>query len=180
MGGGPDPRQVAAADSQRRLTDREIALGESRNRREEEQYAQIKPFAFSRLQNGLPFFDALMDSAGGVTKRAFAPQYAALNRQWGGRPDLPSGSFEAARQGIGESEARAFDDSIVQNLMANENAKAEAARLITGQQQIANPAQFFGLANQGNNSIMGANLAKPGMAGVIGGLASSVISKIPF
>lgn len=172
-GGGPSGEQRAAAASQARLTDKEIQIGDQRNAREESQYQAIRPFAMSRLENGLPFFDALMDANGGTVARSFAPAYAALNQRYASSEGMPGGAREAATRALDIQKARTFDDSIVQNLAANENAKAEAARLLTQQQQIANPAQFYGLANSGNNSIMQAPLQGPGIGGILGGIAGA-------
>jgi hypothetical protein len=173
VGGGPSSEQKQAAASQRALTDQEIAIGNQRNEREQDQYNQIKPYAFDRLNNGLPFFNFLTEQ-GGATDRAFQPAYASLGRRFAGM-DAPSGAREAAIQDLDVQRARAHDDQLTQALLANENAKSEAARLITGQQQIANPAQFYGLANSGNNSIMQAPLQSQGIGGVLGGIAGSAI-----
>ena len=185
MGGGPSSEQKQAAASQRALTDQEAALGRERNAREQEQYNQIKPFAFDRLKNGNPYTPLFLDYNGGTIARAYQPAYADAARRFAGS-DAPSGSQEAAFRAIDLDKARAYDDSLMGILNANENTKSEAARLITGQQQIANPAQFYGLANSGNNSIMQAPLQSPGIGGIIGGIAGAGLQglmsnpKMPF
>jgi hypothetical protein len=175
MGGGPSSEQRAAAARQDALSREELTLGRERNARDTEAYNAIKPFAMSRLENGLPFMDALMDFQGGTTARAYAPAYAAANQRYASSEGMPGGAREAAFRAIDLDKARAFDSGIVQNLLANENAKGEAARVLTGQQQIANPAQFYGLSGNANSSIMQAPLAKPGIGGIIGGIAGSAL-----
>lgn len=179
MGGGPSPEQTSAAASQRRLTDQSIRIADQMNAREQDQYNQIKPYAFDRLKNGLPFFNQLTDFAGGTNARAFAPGRAQLIRRLGPQ-SLPSGFREEALDDYENARRRAFDANLAQNLFANEQSKSEAARLITGQQQVANPIGWTQAGMQGNQSIMQAPLAKPGLGGLIGGIAGGVASAIPF
>jgi hypothetical protein len=185
VGGGPSQIQKDAAVSQKELTKEETAVARARNAREEDQYQQVKPYAFNRLNNGLPFFNVLTDNVGGVIRRSFQPAHASLARRVAGS-GVPSGSYDAQVRALDADEARAQSDATIQALLANENAKSEAARLITGQQQIANPAQFYGLANSGNNSIMQAPLQSPGVGGILGGVTGAavgnggILTKIPF
>jgi hypothetical protein len=92
---------------------------------------------------------------------------------------LPSGFREQALTDFDAARARGFDENLVQALFANEQAKSEAARLLTGQQQIANPLGYYGGAQQGYNSILQAqSLVKPGIGGFLGGLANTALRKI--
>jgi hypothetical protein len=108
-----------------------------------------------------------------VNARAFAPAYAALNRRFAS-DGLPSGSRDAALRSLDAEKARSYDGTITNNLLANENAKSEAARLLTNQQQIANPFQWYGGASTGYNSIMQAPLQSAGIGGILGGVAGSL------
>jgi hypothetical protein len=72
VGGGPSQIQKDAAVSQKELTKEETAVARARNAREEDQYQQVKPYAFNRLNNGLPFFNVLTDNVGGVIRTAVA------------------------------------------------------------------------------------------------------------
>jgi hypothetical protein len=58
---------------------------------------------------------------------------------------------------------------------ANEQEKQSAAGLLTGQQQIMNPATYYSLASSSNQSIMQAPLQSPGLGGLLGGIAGGVI-----
>jgi hypothetical protein len=60
---------------------------------------------------------------------------------------------------------------MVNNLLMNEQAKSDAARVLTNQAQVLNPLGYYSGAQQGNNSIMQAPLQRPGLAGLIGGVA---------
>jgi hypothetical protein len=180
MGGGPSSEQKQAAKDQSALSKESIQLGREKSARENDQYAQIKPFAFSRLNFGNPYTPLFLDAQGGTIARAFEPIRAGVNQRFSQYDNLPSGSKEAALADVDAQQARAYDEALKGVLLNDENTKAEAARLITGQQQIANPIPYFQTASSANNSIMQAPLQSPGMAGMIGGLASSVIGKIPF
>lgn len=180
MGGGPSQSQKDAAARQAELSKQEAQIAGQRNARENEQWNTIKPYAYDRLNNGLPFYDQLTDAASGTTAKAFAPTRAALQRQLSLYGDLPSGYKDQMLADLDTQQARAFDDQLVNNMLLNENAKSEAARLITGQQQIANPLGFYGAAGQSNQSIMQAPLQSAGIGGLLGGIAGGAASAIPF
>jgi hypothetical protein len=157
-----------------------MTAARAREAQENEQYQAIKPYAFSRLQGGLPFFDALTDYASGTNARAFVPAKTALLQRLGQYQGLPSGFREQALTDFDAGRARGFDENLTQALFANEQAKSEAARLLTGQQQIANPLGYFGGAQQGYNNILQAqSLVRPGITGllgsVLGGAAQAAI-----
>lgn len=180
-GGGPSQQQKDAAAATATNTEAQTAIAQNYNQRENDQYNQIKPYAFSRINNGLPFYKQLTDNAGGISAKAYAPVRAATLRGLSGMgSNLPSGFSTAALRDVDLGQASNFDSNLVNNEFANEQAKSEAARLITGQQQIANPVNAYGAANQGNNSIMQAPLQSPGYAGLVGGIGGSLINKIPF
>lgn len=176
-GGGPSSEQRQAAASQARLSDEELAIGRERNARENEQYAAIRPFAMQRLQNGLPYAGDLLDYEGGTNAQAYMPARARLLRVLNESGDMPSGSRIAALSNFENDRAHSFDNGIVDVLNANENAKGEAARLLTNQQQIANPYQWYGGSSSSNNSIMQAPLQSQGMLGPILGAAAGIGGK---
>jgi hypothetical protein len=178
-GGGPSASQKRAAAQTERTAAEQLALARQMNAREQEQYDAIKPYAFSRLQGGLPFFGALTDYGSGTNARAFAPAKTALLQRLGSFQGLPSGFREQALSDFDAARARGFDENLTQALFANEQAKSEAARLLTGQQQIANPLGYFGGAQQGYNNILQAqSLVRPGIAGLLGGLANTALRKV--
>jgi hypothetical protein len=179
-GGGPSSEQKQAASSQAALTSQTAALADKQQAREEDQYNQIKPYAFDRLQNGLPFFGAMTDAASGLNAQAFAPARAALTKRLDSFGSLPSGYREQALTDLDAQQARAFDSSLLSNLLTNEQSKSEAARLITGQQQIANPLGYYNSSISGNQSIMNAPLQSTGVGGLLGGLAGGAMSAIKF
>jgi hypothetical protein len=57
-----------------------------------QQQAQITPFATSRMNNGLPFANAMSDASNGTIARSFAPARAQLQRRLSSFGSLPSGS----------------------------------------------------------------------------------------
>jgi hypothetical protein len=81
---------------------------------------------------------------------------------------------------LNSQQARSFDQNLVGALGANEQAKQAGASGILGQAQIANPQSYFGLATQGNNAIMNAPLQRPGIGGLLGGIAGGAASAIPY
>jgi hypothetical protein len=140
----------------------------------------IKPYAMSRLNNGLPFYNNLTDYTSGVASKAYAPVRAATLRRLTSMGDLPSGFREASLRDIDLAKAGNYDSGLVNNMLMNEQAKSEAARLLTNQQQIANPLGYYQAAGNANQSIMQAPLQSPGLSGLLGGVAGAAINKIPF
>ena len=180
MGGGPSGAQNRAADSQALLTQK---LGDTADRQEkfmEKQQAYVNPFFIQRMTNGLPYFNNLTDSAGGTTAQAFAPARAQLLRNIGSQMGLPSGFKQQMMSDFNENQGQAFDQNLMSALGANEQAKQAGASGLMGQAQIANPMGYYSGALQGNQSIMGAPLQKPGLGGLIGGAVGGLASAIPF
>lgn len=180
MGGGPSAAQNNAAQAQANMTDKLGAAFDRTQAFTEAQQNKVNPFYTSRMNNGLPYYDALTDSASGTTAKAFAPMRAANERRLTRFGTLPSGFADASRRDVDTAQARAFDDSLVGAMGANDQAKQQGAAGLIGQAQVANPTAYSGQAIQGNSSIMNAPLAKPGLSGLIGGLAGGAMSAIPF
>jgi hypothetical protein len=182
MGGGntPDPTQVQAAQQNLALSQMLTGLGQERNARDEKAFNLVFPFAQDRLKNGLPFFNALTDYNGGTAARGNAIQRAGLLRQ------LQNATPSQRAQALSDFEAqggRNFDDSLKSSLLANETAKQEGARLITGQQQIANPLGFFSGAAGANAPTIGSGALvhqDSGLTGLLGGVAGGLASAIPL
>lgn len=180
MGGGPSSEQKQAAASQANLTNQLSGIAGRSQDFLEKQQNKVNPFYQSRMDNGLPYMNALTDAQGGVTARAFAPMQADLMRRLGSQQGLPSGFREGAISDLNEAQGQAYSQNLINALGANEQAKQAGASGLLGQAQLANPQGYFGQAMQGNSSIMGAPLQRPGMAGVLGGLAGGLASAIPF
>lgn len=181
MGGGPSPAQNAAAASSANLSNQEGAAMQTGENRATAAYNQINPYATSRLNNGLPFYAGMQDYAGGPSATAYAPAKAAVMRRYGSMGSAaPSGSEQQNLTNVDASRANAFDSSLVNNQMLNETAKNNAAAMITGQQQLANPLGWAGAQSGTNSSIMNAPLATQGLSGLYGGLAGGAMSAIPF
>lgn len=180
MGGGPSSEQKQAAASQANLTDKAGQAFLNTQRFQQGQQEKVNPFYTSRMQNGLPFFNSLLDSQSGLTAQAFAPIRAEAARRMGSQQGLPSGFRDQMMSDLNEEQARAFSSNIQGALAANEQAKQAGASGLLGQAQIANPQGYLSAAMGGNQSIMGAPLQRPGMAGVLGGLAGGLASAIPF
>jgi hypothetical protein len=180
MGGGPSAEQRQAAAATASNTNAETQIAQEYNQRQTDAYNKIKPYATSRLKNGLPFYNQLTDYAGGTAAKAYAPVRAATLRSLAYGGDLPSGFKSAALRDIDMAQANQFDSGLQNAMFENEAAKNNAAALLTGQQELNNPINAYSAANQGNQSIMQAPLQSPSLAGLIGGIGGSVINKIPF
>lgn len=180
MGGGPSTEQKQAAAASANLANTQAGIGSEAVKFQREQQDKVNPFYTSRMQNGLPYANALTDAQGGLTAQAYAPARAALMRSMGYQQGLPSGFREQAISDFNENQAQAFDQNLVAAIGANEQAKQAGASGLLGQAQLANPQSFFQGAGQGYGSIMNAPLQRPGMAGVLGGLAGGLASAIPF
>jgi hypothetical protein len=159
-------------------------------------YAQV-------AQQGMPNYNNMVDAASGNTAQAFAPAKAGLEQQLGQSANaLPSGFAQQARTDLASQQGRAFDQQLQGAQQQNFQAKmgATGAQLgaqqagaagqyglqqagaggLLGQAQIANPLGYAGAAQQGNNSIMQAPLASPGLAGLLGGIGGGLASALPF
>lgn len=123
----------------------------------------------------------LTDAMSGNTAQAFAPAKAQLERSLGQNANaLPSGFATGARSDLAAQQGRAFDQSLQGAQGANLQAKQQGAAGLLGQAQIANPTAYSGQATAGNQAVMNAPLAKPGLSGLLGGLAGGMASAIPF
>lgn len=180
MGGGPSSEQKAAASSQANLANEQASAARDALAFTKAQQEKVNPFYTSRMENGLPYMNALTDAQGGVTARAFAPAQADLMRRLGSQQGLPSGFRDQAISDLNEQQGQAFSQNLMGALAANEQAKQAGASGLLGQAQLANPQSFFQGATGANSSIMGAPLQRPGIAGVLGGLAGGLASAIPF
>lgn len=180
-GGGPSDEQKQAAASQTALNTELGGAFKSNEAFKEKQQAAVNPFYQSRMQGGLPYFSNLTDSAAGTTAAAFAPARAGLEQQLGQNPNsLPSGFAMGARSDLAANQARSFDQQLTGAMGANEQAKQAGASGLLGQAQIANPLGYGSAATSGNQAIMQAPLATPGLGGLLGGLAGGLASAIPF
>lgn len=181
MGGGPTQQQQQAATSQTALNKQ---LSDTFGKQEafsEAQQNTVNPFYKQTLNQGLPYYSQLTDSAGGDTAAGFAPARAQLEKQLGTNANaLPSGFATGARTDLASQQGRAFDQSLQGAQGANFQAKQQGAAGLIGQAQVANPTAYSGQATQGNSAVMNAPLAKPGLGGLLGGLAGGLASAIPF
>ncbi len=130
------------------------------------------PFLLNRMNNGLPYFNDLIDFNGGTLARAAAPQRASLLRNLSGFGDtLPSGFKEQALGDFNANLARGFDDNIVQALNSNEATKENAANML-------NPLGYATGASGAAGSVLSAPPVNSGGFGnFVGGLASGLVNK---
>lgn len=181
MGGGPSQEQKNAAQAQ---ADMSSKLGNAFDKSQqftETQQNKVNPFYTQTMQQGLPYYQNLVDAQSGNTAKAFAPARAQLEQQLGQNSNaLPSGFATGARSDLASNQAHAFDQQLQEAQGANFQAKQQGASGLLGQAQIANPTAYSGQAISGNQSIMQAPLAKPGLGGLLGGLAGGLASAIPF
>ena len=150
MGGGPSQAQQNAAQAQANLSNQTAQTAADQTAFMKSQEQKIDPFATSRLNGGLPYFNSLTDYSNGTTAAAYAPGRAALLQRFNTMSGLPSGMKEQTLSDYDANEARAFDQNMVSNLNTNEQAKQGAAALLTGQEQISNPVGYTSAAMQGN------------------------------
>lgn len=179
MGQGPTAAQNAAAQSQANLTNQLGTAASQAQKFQQTQQQAANPFYMSRMNNGLPYQNALTDAQSGLTAQSFAPARANLTRSLGNQ-NLPSGFATQAMTDLNSNQAQSYDQSLLGSLSANEQAKQAGASGILGQAQIANPLGYFGAAQQGNQSILQAPLQKPGIGGLLGGIAGGAASALPF
>jgi hypothetical protein len=168
-GGGPSSQAKAASAAEAAATLQNTKTQQDMLNFYKTQQLKIDPFATQRLNEGLPFFNALTDFSKGPIEQAYAPQYAALNRRLSSMGALPSGYRTQAITALDALKARDYDSSIVNNLLMNEQAKQQAAGLLTNQQTGANPLGWAGAVTAGNSAIMQGMPPSPGIGGVLGG-----------
>lgn len=181
MGGGPSAAQNNAAQSQANMTNQLSNVFGQQEQFQQAQQNKVNPFYTSMMQNGLPYMSNLTDAASGNVAQAFQPAQQQLEKSLGQNANaLPSGFATGARTDLASNQARAFDQQLQGAQGANLQAKQQGASGLLGQAQIANPTAYSGQALQGNQSIMNAPLASPGLSGLLGGLAGDLSSVIQF
>jgi len=180
MGGGPSREQRNAAQSQANLTNQLAGVAGKQENFLEAQQNKVNPFYTQMMNHGLPYMNALNDAQSGLTAQAFAPARADLYRQLGSQSNLPSGFKTQALTDLNSQQARAYDQNLLGGLNANFQARQAGASGLLGQAQIANPQGYYQGALGGNSSIMNAPLQRPGIGGLLGGIAGGAASAIPF
>lgn len=181
MGGGPSPQQQQAAASQIQLNNQLAQVFGRQENFAEAQQNKVNPFYTSQMNNGLPYYNNLVDAQSGNTARAFAPAKAQLERTLGQNANaLPSGFATGARTDLAAEQARQFDQGLQGAQAQQFAARQGGAAGLVGQQQAANPLGYAGAAGQGYGSVMNAPLARPGLAGLLGGIGGGLASAIPF
>lgn len=181
-GGGPSDSQKQAAASQAQLNQQDMQTQQQMLQMYKDQYAKVNPFETNRMNNGLPYFNALTDYTNGTNAQAFKPAYAALSQRISANGALPSGFGQQLTSDLDAQKARSFDSGMTNNLALNDTAKTNAAAALVGQQQLSNPLGWSQAVTQGNSAIMNAPLASPGIGGMLGGMAGAALSNpaIPF
>lgn len=176
MGGGPSQAQNNAAQAQANMSNQ---LGQGYGQQQQFMQAQqnkVNPFYTQLMQQGNPYMANQTDAMAGNNAQAFAPARAQLNQQLNQNPNaLPSGFATQARTDLASNQARSFDQGLGQAQQQNLATKGQGAAGLMGQAQIANPTAYSGQAIQGNNSIMNAPLASPGLGGLLGGIGGSLV-----
>jgi hypothetical protein len=181
MGGGPSAAQNQAAQAQAGLTNQLASVFGQQEKFKEAQQGAVNPFYNQLLSQGLPYYSNLTDSLSGNTAQAFAPARAGLEKTLGQNANaLPSGFSQQARTDLASNQARAFDQGLQGAQGANLQARQSGAAGLLGQASLANPTAYSGQALQGNQSIMQAPLASPGLGGLLGGLGGGLLSALPF
>jgi hypothetical protein len=135
---------------------------------------QVSPFYSNLMQNGLPFYRQMTDYNQGNIAQAYAPARAAALRSMSTQSNLPSGYRQAVMNSLNSQQARDFDSSLNQAMMANQMAKMQGAAGLQGQQQLAgNQAMgWAGLEEQPNEAFIGAP-QRPTGGQIAGGIAQA-------
>jgi hypothetical protein len=179
-GGGPSDQEKKAAQSQLDLSKQLGNIASGNQAQQQQIFNTIKPFGTSRMNNGLPFANALSDYSAGTNARAFAPARAHLEQYLNKSPGGPSGYKAQVLGDFEANRARGFDQAQTGNLFSNEQAKQQGAQILSGQASQLNPLGYFQATQQGFNPQQYSGMRSPGLAGAIGGIAGSAISAIPF
>lgn len=133
---------------------------------------QATGFYGNEMVNGLPQYRAMTDYAGGDIAQSFAPARGQILRQTNQYANQPSGYRDALLNNLNASQARAYDSSMRQAIMANQMAKQQGAAGLTGEQQIGqNAALGYGQLGAGANQAILNAPQKPSVWGTLGGLA---------
>lgn len=181
MGGGPSDQQKQAQAQTLQNSQQEGQLATTAGQKFNALGGQVTPFYSNEMQNGLPFYSNLTDAASGTNAQAYAPAKAAFLRSQATMGALPSGSKAGGMNDINEAQAHSFDQNLIGNQMAQWQAKQAGAAGLTGQQQINNPAAFYGGSSQAGQATMQPLQAQPNpWLGMLGGAVSGAASAIPF
>lgn len=124
------------------------------------------------MYQGLPWYKAATDFAGGTNAQAFAPGRANIYRTTSTLgTNTPSGYRAALLNDWNARQGTAYDNSLNQLLMANQQAKSQGAAGVQGEQQIAqNAALQYGNLGAGTNQAL---MQGPQRGGILQGLASA-------
>lgn len=169
-GGGPPKSQTDAANRQGKLSEEEAALARSEQASRDKLRGIATPFYGDLMKNGPDYTNAELDYVGGTNARAFAPAKAALVQRLGASTGLPSGYRDQALTDFDENRATAYDNSLSGIYADRQAAKERGAAGITNLISGYNPSAYYGGASGANQSILNANLRKPGVGGIIGGI----------
>lgn len=120
------------------------------------------------VKNGLPYFGAESQYKTSDVANQLKQQDAMLNNRLAGYGSaLPSGFAESEKAGMAESAGQAFDQTQLQLLNAQQQAK------LTGAQGL-NPLGAATAAQSGNNSIMQAPLQNNFWSNLVGGMVGGL------
>lgn len=181
MGGGPSQQQQDAATAQANMTNQLSSDFGQQFAFQQAQQNKANPFYTQLMNQGSPYYANQVDALSGATAQAFQPAKAQLERSLGQNANaLPSGFAQQARTDLAAQQARAYDSNLVGAQQQNLNTRLGGAAGLLGQAQIANPTAYSGQAISGNQSIMNAPLASPGLGGLLGGIGGGLASAMPF
>jgi hypothetical protein len=176
-GGGPSATQQAAQQQTLSNAQNEGTLANASGAKFNALGNNVSPFYQSEMTNGLPFYNNVTDFTSGTTAQAFNPAKAAFLRTQGTLGALPSGSKSAGLNDINESEARAFDTGLTNNMFANFQAKQQGAAGTAGLMQAA---FYGGSTSAGSSASQPLQPAYNPWMGVLGGAVQGAASAIPF
>lgn len=171
-GGGPPKSQTDAANRQGALSEEQAALARTEQASRDKLRGIATPFYGDLMNNGPDYTNTALDYAGGTNARAFAPAKANLVRRLGASTGLPSGYRDQALTDFEENRASGYDSALTGVLADRQAAKERGAAGVTNLISGYNPSAYYGGASGANQSILNANLRKPGIGGIIGGIVA--------
>lgn len=124
------------------------------------------------MYQGSPWLKPATDYGAGTVAQSYAPQFGGVYRATSTMgTNTPSGYRDALINNLRASQGTAFDNSLVQAMIANQQAKSQGAAGVQGEQQIAqNAAQQYGQLGAGTEQAI---LNAPQRGGIIPALAGA-------
>jgi len=162
----------------------QAALADQGGQRSDQQYNAAQtasgvttPYFTNLVQNGLPGYRNMTDYGGADIAQAYAPARGQILRSTSQYTNMPSGYRDTMLAQLGAAQGRAFDSTLNNAYLANQQARMQGAAGLQGQQQLAANQALQYAAQKGNadESII-TGPRKQTAAGAIGGATMGVVN----